>query len=293
MSQTAEPRSPKGDRFATVFRAARKRAGWTQAQVAEKLGIAQGTVSRFESGMYVPDIFVWLDFCRMMEIPERSCEWGYIDWLHSPREARLEENKRVGLFRIPARYARWQGSSARQARPLLDFARNRLGDARAEELVRMNGMDPDYLADLQAPISSQFALDLASMLIKRGDLRAATLDPLVKISLSGPSHGRFYGDYEGAGDAAGALAAWARNQAYYEFDHQWTVDAASKRRVDLVGKARDHVTRLERDPDVTAFMTRFQERYFEQFAHRFGGPEAKATAQPGEGADDWIVRVRL
>ena len=34
----------------------RKRAGWTQAELAERMGTAQANISRFESGSYNPSL---------------------------------------------------------------------------------------------------------------------------------------------------------------------------------------------------------------------------------------------
>lgn len=52
------------------LRAARERAGLSQAQVAEQLKVSQASVSDWERGVSVPDWTSWVDLMRLLDEPD-------------------------------------------------------------------------------------------------------------------------------------------------------------------------------------------------------------------------------
>lgn len=50
----------------------RKRSGLTQEQVAERLGISSRTISRWETGAYMPDISLLVDIAEMYDVDVRE-----------------------------------------------------------------------------------------------------------------------------------------------------------------------------------------------------------------------------
>ena len=46
----------------------RKQKGWTQMQLAELLGVTNKTVSRWETGHYMPDLATLPLLCQLLEI---------------------------------------------------------------------------------------------------------------------------------------------------------------------------------------------------------------------------------
>jgi len=54
------------------LRELRKTKGLTQEQVAEKLGISSRTISRWETGVYMPDISMLVDIAEMYDVDVRE-----------------------------------------------------------------------------------------------------------------------------------------------------------------------------------------------------------------------------
>ncbi|MCR5213950.1 MAG: helix-turn-helix domain-containing protein [Eubacterium sp.] len=54
------------------LRVLRKNTGFTQEQVAEKLGISSRTISRWETGAYMPDISMLVDIAEMYDVDIRE-----------------------------------------------------------------------------------------------------------------------------------------------------------------------------------------------------------------------------
>ena len=50
----------------------RKEKSLTQEQVAEKLGVSSRTISRWETGAYVPDISILVDIAEMYDVDVRE-----------------------------------------------------------------------------------------------------------------------------------------------------------------------------------------------------------------------------
>lgn len=48
---------------------ARENAGWTQAHLAERMGVSRKTVNTVENGVFAPSIVVALKFSRALDCP--------------------------------------------------------------------------------------------------------------------------------------------------------------------------------------------------------------------------------
>lgn len=49
---------------AHLMKSTRLEKSLTQKEVAGKLGVAQGTLSKMENGRLIPSVVQWFDFCR-------------------------------------------------------------------------------------------------------------------------------------------------------------------------------------------------------------------------------------
>jgi transcriptional regulator with XRE-family HTH domain len=52
-----------------VLRERRKKAGLTQIDISEKLGISQSAWSKFENGLHEPTIILFMRFCVLTNTP--------------------------------------------------------------------------------------------------------------------------------------------------------------------------------------------------------------------------------
>ncbi len=54
------------------MKSTRLERGLTQKEVAGKLGVAQGTLSKMENGRLMPSVIQWFDFCNFTGLPSDS-----------------------------------------------------------------------------------------------------------------------------------------------------------------------------------------------------------------------------
>ncbi len=61
---------------ALIIKTVRRERGWTQAELATRLGISQSALSKLEAGKLVPSSLLWFSFCAMAEIQPESLVFG-------------------------------------------------------------------------------------------------------------------------------------------------------------------------------------------------------------------------
>jgi putative transcriptional regulator len=54
------------DRLANTLREARAAAGWTQAELAERIGVSRKTINTVENGVFVPSTILALKLSRAL-----------------------------------------------------------------------------------------------------------------------------------------------------------------------------------------------------------------------------------
>jgi putative transcriptional regulator len=57
------------ERLANELRAAREAAGWTQAQLAERVGVSRKTINTVENGVFIPSTLLALKLARALGKP--------------------------------------------------------------------------------------------------------------------------------------------------------------------------------------------------------------------------------
>ena len=57
------------DSLANRIREAREAAGWTQAQLAERIGVSRKTVNTVENGVFIPSTVIALKLARALGEP--------------------------------------------------------------------------------------------------------------------------------------------------------------------------------------------------------------------------------
>ncbi len=72
--------------FGRALAAARRRAGLTQAQVAEKIGTTQAAITRLESGRYLPLVDTMRRLAEALEIKFVIGREGSVNVLPDPRQ---------------------------------------------------------------------------------------------------------------------------------------------------------------------------------------------------------------
>ena len=57
------------ERLGNDLRAAREAAGWTQAQLAERVGVSRKTINTVENGVFIPSTLLALKLARALGKP--------------------------------------------------------------------------------------------------------------------------------------------------------------------------------------------------------------------------------
>ena len=57
------------------LREAREAAGWTQAELAERIGVSRKTVNTVENGVFVPSALLALKMSRALSVPVEQLFW--------------------------------------------------------------------------------------------------------------------------------------------------------------------------------------------------------------------------
>jgi len=60
------------ERLGNDLRAAREAAGWTQAQLAERVGVSRKTINTVENGVFIPSTLLALKLARALGKPVES-----------------------------------------------------------------------------------------------------------------------------------------------------------------------------------------------------------------------------
>ena len=69
----------------------RKRKNITQKEIAEKLGVTDKTVSRWENGHYLPDVSLWKELCEILDI-------SILDLMNGEEKERNKEEMEDSIF---------------------------------------------------------------------------------------------------------------------------------------------------------------------------------------------------
>jgi len=79
-----------------LIREARRRVGWTQAQLAAKAGTTQSAIARLESGRTSPSFDDVIRYLRLMglDLDLMLVERDDSDWIQAQRQLRLSTDER-------------------------------------------------------------------------------------------------------------------------------------------------------------------------------------------------------
>lgn len=164
-----------------IIRAVRKYHEIKQIDFAPIIQTTQSALSKIESGFLEVSAVQWLAVCERFVLDPRSLFTGKIENL-GERKLKVEDNSRVGGFKIPKNYSYLMGSSVRTAYPILKFAHLRLGDKRFEAFIKSTGFDKDYFMIMNNPLNLKFIEDLFLFLSKEGVLSPDNISDIIDVA---------------------------------------------------------------------------------------------------------------
>ena len=204
---------------AQIIRSARKQRGWTQIDTAKKIGISQSALSKMESGLLIPSVHQWFEFCSSAGIPADSHIQGYLDRLEL---IRFQDKVIQKDFKVADIYRRDAGSSARSMAPLIQSLYAHLGEPKAHKFIKEMGVDPDYFVDLGNQINFRFFVDLFQSMKKKGIYKKSDLSEVTNQASSRKSHGVLFAGYQQVSSIESLMKTAFSKSTFYEvnFDYQ-------------------------------------------------------------------------
>lgn len=254
---------------ARIIRSARKHANLTQTELAQVLEVSQSAVSKLESGLLIPSVYQWFEFCRYTNIPTDSHEIGYLDSL-SPIS--IAQGEFEGGFRIPKKYSHAKGSSIRSIRPFVLWLENKLGEKKASSVLKDLGVDPDFFMYYGHQISLRFCADLVTWMIQKGYLLSEDLRGLAGVVKMKNNHGSLAQAYASATDAIDLLSKVLSKAQFYEANFFYKIEDQLKGSIDFSISANEHILadRQLRDESFGQFLAKYRQIYFENISELGG-----------------------
>ncbi len=243
------------------MRAARKAKGWTQVEFSKMLGVSQSALSKLESGILIPSVHQWFEFCSFAEIPADSHIGGYLDRL---KEITIEHKLEVENFKVKKDYLVDAASSARSMSPMIQWLFSTIGESKARKLLKEMGVDADYFVDLSHQINFRFFVDLNELLKKKGLLKKQALSSVTQFASGKNAHGGLFSNYQHATDIEALMKMIFSKAAFYEQNFDYRIEDAGNQRIQFSVSPRDHLVsnRNLKFSDVSDQMTEYRTGYF-------------------------------
>ncbi len=254
---------------AKIIRTSRKLRGWTQVETAQKIGISQSALSKMESGVLIPSVHQWFEFCSSAGIPADSHVQGYLDRLEM---LRFQDTVAQKDFKVSQLYRNHAGSSARSMMPLLNGLFTNLGDIKAKKLVKEMGVDPDYFVDMGSQINFRFFVDLFQVMKKKGIYKKSDLSQITSETPTQKIHGGLVSSYQQAINAESLLKLGFSKSSFYEVNFSYKIEESSTKKLSFSIIPKEHLLmdkQLQFD-EARDFLNDYRTAYFKNFVDQLG-----------------------
>jgi DNA-binding XRE family transcriptional regulator len=197
---------------AGIVETARKNAGMTQKELADKLEVIQSTVSRIELGSLAPTLFHWMQMCKLLNIPHDAISIGYLDRCTLTR---YNSNPVEGGYNIPKAYRDLKCIKVRGILHFLNYTRNELGENVYLSILSDLKMKPTFFVNLDNQVNLNFLNDFLSAFEDHQKLTSKTKNGIMKYAASEKSHGALSTLYRNADSQIDLMGRFINNAAKY------------------------------------------------------------------------------
>ena len=222
MSLTSD--SPTLYKTSGLMRTARKRAGLSQVEVAQHLGVSQGALSKLENGILVPNAPQWFQFCDLTSISPDSLASGYLETLR-PISDEIHELEQG--YRLEKRYLQHRSSKVRTLLPWINYLKHHLGETKVEALCDRLKIDNDIFLDYDFQVSLELLLDLLVEASTLGLLTKDQLFELRRVLILPRNHGSISEVYQASSHPAERLERLIENSSLYERNFHYSLESVA------------------------------------------------------------------
>jgi transcriptional regulator with XRE-family HTH domain len=244
-----------------IMRTSRKTKGWTQVEFSKMLGVSQSALSKLESGILIPSVHQWFEFCGFAEIPADSHVTGYLDRL---QEIQFQSKIEVENFKVKKDYLIDAASSARSMSPLIQWLYSSVGESKARKLIKEMGVDADYFVDLSHTINFRFFVDLMDALKKKGLLKKQGLSTVTQFASTKGSHGSLFSNYQNSNDIENLMKLVFSKSEFYECNFEYRIENSGSKQVEFSVAPREHLlkNRSLKFDEVSDLLAEYRAGYF-------------------------------
>lgn len=213
-----------------MLRAYAKFNGISQKTLASRMGITEPRLSRVINRKRGLSFEFWLDFCNATDVSPNSIANGYI----TPGSVNnTEYDYRENRFGLPKKYATFYGSTAKLARPLMEYFERRLGTDALSKHLKEHDVDPDHFLFLDTRQDMQFTTDLMDQMVRQGVLNAHNVADMTKTFATPYIHGDLNGEYRTTSRRLHIMEIFAKNALIYETNHIYRIENVTKTHFDF------------------------------------------------------------
>jgi transcriptional regulator with XRE-family HTH domain len=198
---------------AGIVETARKSAGLSQIQLAERIGVIQSTISRIEKGVLAPTLYHWLEMCRVLDIPEDAIVIGYYD---RGSVTKLNSDAKEGGFTLPKTYRKNKCIKVRHMLPLFNFVKNEIGDKTFKNILSDLKMKTPFFFNLDNQVNIPFVNDFIATLEKYHKIDRRNQGRIMKYASSFASHGVLGKLFRNAQNQLDLMDRYLTNAAKYQ-----------------------------------------------------------------------------
>lgn len=255
--------------FPSMLRAGRKLRGYTQHDIAKLLSTSQSRISNLESGLTVPDAAEWIYLCENLKLPADCAQKGYLDWAS---EVQITNERRVGLFRLPKRYANLQASKVRTARVFLTTFNWLLGESAFQSFLSEAGIDIDYFRILDQQVNIQLTYDIANEIEKRNLLNEHLADFMAKKFISKSTQGNALPHNNTAHAPITRLVQLIKNISRYEQNNEYSIVDRNEASALISTHPTELTSEFSASPAAHRFLCLYKKIAFKKFLEKSSAP---------------------
>lgn len=230
----------------------RKYMGWSQQDLATKLGLKQKTISNYLAKRHTIPATVWFDFCQLADLePSLAHNSGLEISVIGPLELSRDISQ-VGNFKIPAEYRVYPGASIRTIQPVKAMMIKHFGAEFFKDFLKSKGLEVEYTNILNAPINSLLIAQMAELLIEKRVLTSP--NELYPYLRKDQVVSKFVGKTK---STSSFLAKTVSLSHRADINHDYELLDANDKEVHLRFKNRPHLNELITNEETRLFFGQF------------------------------------
>lgn len=226
--------------------------GWSQQELANKLGLKQKTMSNYLAKRHTIPATVWFDFCQLVDLEpslahNSGLEISAIGALELSRDI-----SQVGNFKIPAQYNLYPGASIRTIQPVKAMMIKHFGAEFFKEFLKSKGIEVEYTNILNAPINSLLIAQMADLLIEKRVLTSPSeLYPYLRKD---QAVSKFVGKTKSTSSFLAKMISLSHKA---DINHDYELLDADEKEVHLRFRSRPHLSELITNEQTRLFFGQF------------------------------------